>query len=234
MDQWLEWARGPLFRFALAVMLLGLFRLVAINVIGLVSLTRRARDKQIPTSTVLRDTTRWLFPFNRVPKHQLFFTAVSVVFHVCIIVVPIFLGAHIVLWERGFGVSWVALDQSWADVLTVVAIITAVILFARRVSTPLTRSLSRAQDYILPLLIANCFVTGFLAMHPAWNPFSYDPTMLVHVLSSNLLMITIPFSKLSHMILFPITQLVSEMGWHLAPTGGHEVALALGKEAEPV
>ncbi len=234
MDQWLEWARGPLFRFSLAVMLLGLLRLVVINVLNLVALTRRARDKRIPTKTVLRDTARWLFPFNRVPRHQLFFTFISVVFHVSIIIVPIFLGAHIMLWERGFGVSWVALNQGWADTLTVIAIISAFVLFARRASTTLTRSLSRAQDYVLPLLIASVFITGFLAMHPALNPFEYDPTMLVHVLCSNLVLIAIPFSKLSHMVLFPITQLVSELGWHLAPTGGQEVMFALGKEGEPV
>ena len=234
MDSWLEWARGPLFRFALAVMLLGLLRLVVLNVLGLVSLTRRARDKRIPTRVVLRETARWLFPFNRVPKHQLVFTLVSVVFDICVIVVPILLGAHIMLWQRGFGVGWVALHQGWADALTVVAIVTAIVLFARRVSTPLTRSLSRAQDYVLPLLIASSFVTGFLAMHPALNPFSYDPTMLVHVLNSNLILIAIPFSKLSHMVLFPITQLVSELGWHLAPSGGQDVAFALGKEGEPV
>ena len=63
MDQWMEWARGPLFRFAFAMMLLGLLRLVALNVMGLVSLTRRARDRRIPTQTVIRDTARWLVCF---------------------------------------------------------------------------------------------------------------------------------------------------------------------------
>lgn len=234
MELWLEWARGPLFRFSLALMLLGLLRLVVINVVSMMSLLRRARDKRIPIQTVLKDTARWLFPFNRVPKHQLFFTGVSVVFHICVIIVPIFLGAHIMLLRRGFGVGWVALNQSWADILTIVAILTAIVLFARRVSTSLTRSLSRAQDYILPLLIATSFATGFLAMHPTLNPFNYDPTILVHLLSSNLVLVAIPFSKLSHMVLFPITQLVSEMGWHLVPGGGQGVVLALGKEGEPV
>ena len=234
MEQWLEWARGPLFRFAVAVMLLGLFRLVILNVIGLISLTLRARDRRIPVKTVVRDTVKWLFPFNRVSTGQLFFTAVSVLFHTCIIVVPIFLGAHILLWERGLGIGWVTLNQDLADIMTILAIVTSVVLFARRVSTRLTRSLSRVQDYALPLLIATPFVTGYFAMHPAMNPFNYDATMLVHVLSSNLIFILIPFSKLSHVALFPTTQLVSELGWHLVPGGGSGVALALGKEGEPV
>ena len=138
------------------------------------------------------------------------------------------------LWERGLGISWLTLNQGWADTLTIVAIATSLILFVRRVSTRLTRTLSHPQDYALPLLIAMPFITGYLAMHPAANPFSYNPTMLVHVLSSNLLLVLIPFSKLSHVALFPATQLISEMGWHLVPGGGNGVVMALGKEGEPV
>jgi len=234
MEQWLEWARGPVFRFAFAIMLLGLFRLVVLNIIGLISLAQRARDKRVPFKVVARDTVKWLFPFNRVSTGQLFFTAVSFLFHICIIVVPIFLGAHILLWERGLGFGWLTLNQGLADILTIIAIVTSVTLFVRRVSTKLTRTLSRPQDYALPLLIAMPFLTGYLAMHPAVNPFSYNPTMLVHVLSSNLILIMIPFSKLSHVALFPVTQLVSEMGWHLVPGGGSGVVMALGKEGEPI
>ena len=39
-------------------------------------------------------------------------------------------------------------------------------------------------------------------------------------MSGNLIFILIPFTKLSHAVLFPATQLVSEMGWHLAADSG--------------
>jgi hypothetical protein len=71
-------------------------------------------------------------------------------------------------------------------------------------------------------------------MHPAINPFGYDGTMFVHVMSGNLLFVVMPFTKVSHVALFPATQLVSEIGWHLQPGAGREVALALGKEDEPI
>ena len=58
--------------------------------------------------------------------------------------------------------------------------------------------------------------------------------MLVHALSGDLVLILIPFSKLSHMLLLPISHLVSELGWHLVPEAGTRVARALGKEGEPV
>jgi hypothetical protein len=71
-------------------------------------------------------------------------------------------------------------------------------------------------------------------MHPSINPFGYYGTMVVHVMSGNLIFLLIPFSKMSHMALFPATQLVSELGWHLLPGAGQQVAVALGKENDPL
>ena len=121
-----------------------------------------------------------------------------------------------------------------ADYLTLLAIVTALILFLKRVSTRDTRMLSRLQDYILPLLIMIPFASGYLAMHPTTNPFDYNATMFVHVMSGNVILVLMPFSKLSHAVLFPTTQLVSEMAWHLAPGAGENVVLSLGKENEPI
>jgi nitrate reductase gamma subunit len=102
------------------------------------------------------------------------------------------------------------------------------------VGSSASRAISRAQDYFLPALILVPFVTGYLGMHPNINPFGYNGTMLVHVMSANLIFLLIPFTKMSHVVLFPGTQLISEMGWHLKPGGGQQVAIALGKENEPI
>jgi hypothetical protein len=124
-----------------------------------VTLTRQAQDKKIPTRVVLRDTLRWLFPFTRVPKAQLVFTAVSFVFHIGIIVVPIFLGAQILLWENALGVSWPAIPQGWADTLTLVVVAASIVLFARRL-----RSIDVTQPCELRVtFIAVPFISGYLA-----------------------------------------------------------------------
>jgi nitrate reductase gamma subunit len=230
---WLEWARGPIFRLSIALMILGLLRLAVLNAANILSVLSHTRNKNIPWRTVLRDTARWLLPYKAARPHMVF-TVASFLFHVSAIVTPIFLAAHIALWQRGTGLSWAAIPQTLADYLTLLAIATAAILFFKRVSAKVTRALSRPQDYLLPLLIMAPFITGYLAMHPAINPFSYNATMFVHVMSGNVLLVLIPFSKLSHAVLFPTTQLVSEMAWHLAPNAGRSVALTLGKENEPI
>ena len=234
MEQALELARGPLFRIAFAVMLLGLIRLIVLNTINVFAVLGNARDKKVPAGTVAREALRWLFPFTRVPVSQRLFTVVSVAFHLCVIIVPIFLAGHILLWKRAVGLSWPALQQNLADYASLFTIGAGLVLFGRRVSTNLTRSLSRAQDYLLPLIIVLSFSSGYLAVNPAVSPLNYNATMLVHVTSGDLLLIMIPFSKLSHALMMPITHLVSELGWHLGPESGRQVAYSLGKEGESV
>ncbi len=234
MQEWLDWARGPAFRFALAFMLLGLLRLLSLHVAGLVSLRRRAGGRAFPLGRVVRDTLRWLLPIGHRSRPPLVLTAVSMLFHVAVIVTPVFLSAHVLLWRRGLGVGWPALGQVTADLLAVLGLLTAGVLLAHRLWSRAARTLSRGQDYVLLLLVMAVFASGFLAAHPAGNPLSYDATMLVHVLAGDVLLVFVPFSKLAHVVLFPTTQLVSELGWHLAPGSGRAVAVALGKEDEPL
>jgi len=234
MEQWLEWARGPAFRFAFVLMVLGLSRAFVLNIAGIVRMIRRAGDKTIPRGAVTRETFRWFVPFNSYARQRPFFVLVSVLFHGAIIVTPLFLGAHILLVKRSLGVGWPAIGQAAVDWLTLLAIAAALILFIERITARATRALSRLQDFVLPLLIAVSFASGFLAMHPALDPFSYDATILTHVLSGDLVLVLVPFTKLSHVVLFPTTRLISELGWHLVPDSGTKVAAALGKENEPI
>jgi nitrate reductase gamma subunit len=217
-------------------MLLGLARVLVLNTFGILSLVYRSRKNKraVPWGPVVTATLQWMFPVKKGFEARAVFSATSMLFHICIIVTPIFLGAHILLWERGLGISWPAIGNVAADYLTLLAVATGVALLAQRVGARASRAISRPQDYFLPLLIIVPFASGYLAMHPHLNPFGYDGTMLVHVMSANLIFLLIPFTKMSHVVLFPGTQLISEMGWHLRPGAGQQVAVALGKESKPI
>jgi len=233
MESWIEWARGPAFIFALSFMLLGLMRHFCLTIWEVARAVRRAGNKSFPCRQICIATLKWLVPVDKW-KHEFLFSLTSVLFHVAVLVVPVFLAGHIALWARGLGVSWPAVPNLVANVLTVVAVVTAVALVIQRVSARATRALSRFQDYALPLVIAVPFASGFLVMHPAVNPFSYQAMLLVHILSANLVLILIPITKLSHMVLIPAVQLVSEVAWHWPPDAGSKLAVTLGKENEPV
>lgn len=233
MESALEWARGPVFVFAFAFMVLGLLRHAALTVWETVRAIHRAGDKDIPYRQILVATLKWLFPVGKL-KTRLAFSVTSVLFHVAVIIVPIFLAGHIVLWARGIGISWPAIPNLLADVLTVVAFVTAVVLVIQRATSQATRALSRFQDYAIPLVVAVPFATGFLVMHPGLNPFSYEAMLLAHVMSANLLLVLIPITKLNHMVLILPVQLVSEVAWHWPPDAGSKLAVTLGKENEPI
>jgi hypothetical protein len=234
MQEWLAWARGPLFRFAIVLLALGILRLVLLNVVALWDASRRAGDKRIPIRRVIGDSLVWLLPFARVPTQKLPVTAASIVFHAAVIVTPLFLGAHIMLWHRGVGLTWPAMPQVLADHLTLAGLAAGLVLLWHRVFRRAARALSRPQDYGLLVLLLVTSAAGYLAMHPSLNPFLYDSTMLVHVLTGDAALIALPYSKLSHAVVFPFNQLAAELGWHLVPGAGRRVAAALHKENEPI
>ena len=233
MDLWLQWAMGPLFWTALAFMILGLLRHLGLATWEGAQAYRRAGDKLFPVGKLVEATIRWLIPVGRL-QNRVLFSLTTLLFHIGIILVPLFLAGHIKLWKEGIGLSWPALPNGVATTLSWIVIVAAVAVVVQRVGAKDSRALSRFQDYALPLFIAVPFLSGFLVMHPAWNPFNRDPVFLIHVLSADLLIFLVPLTKLSHMILLPFTQLVSELAWHFPQDAGSRVGVTLGKENEPI
>jgi nitrate reductase gamma subunit len=215
-------------------MLLGLIRLVALTVYRAVLSYLAAGDKRLLWSVVRQRTLWWLFPFARFKRTRAAYSMVSFVFHVGLIIVPLFLFAHVYLWERGLGIWLPALPAWLADVLTIVTIVAALALFAGRVGSSVSRTISRAEDFAWPLVLVLPFVSGFLASHPTWCPIDYHVMLLIHILSAELIFVLIPFSKIAHCVLVPFSQLVSDLGWRFPASAGRDVAKALGKESVPI
>jgi len=233
IDVLLEWLRGPVFWAGLIFMVLGLGRHVVLTLYGIIRTYRKAGDKNIPVRQVVGATLRWIF-LTQGLKNRLLYGINTLVFHICIIVVPLFLAGHIALVNQATGLSWPALPNGLATALTVIAIIAAVTIVIQRVAFTTARRLSRFQDFVMPLIVAIPFATGFLVMHPTWNPFPYQFMLFLHVLSGDLILFLIPVTKLSHMVLLPGTQIISELAWHFPPDAGHRVGVTLGKANDPI
>lgn len=233
METWLGLARGPFFWAALIFMILGLVRHLIVTIADVSRAARRAGDPRMPYRRVMKVTLSWLFPVTRLGQRTVM-GLVSVVFHVAIILVPIFLAGHIALWRQSLGLSWPAIPNALADVLTIAAVTTALILVVERAIAKHKRSMSRFQDYALPAFIAIPFAAGLLVAHPAWNPLPFEVTMLIHVMSADLLLVLIPITKLNHAVLMPEAQLITEAAWHWPAGAGKRVGMTLGKEGEPI
>jgi hypothetical protein len=229
-SDWLAFAKGPFFRLSLVIMILGLGRLLFIALAGMIQAYRRAGNKAIDGTRIVRQTAAGFIPSYRPDGTRLIYSTASFLFHLGLIIVPLFLHGHILLWEKGIGLSWPALPIVWADGLTLLVILTGTGLLVGRISFLQSRKISRPQDFLLPTSILVVFATGFLASHPHWNPFSYKPTLLLHVLSGNLLIMAVPFSKLSHVILWPFRHLATELAWRFPPEAGSRILSTLNRE----
>lgn len=236
MEHLLQLARGPLFIAAMVLLVAGLVRIVGLDIAGLLILLRRSRrnHRAVPWGAVVRATLKALRPLPRGEHARGIFSVTSILFHVSIIITPIFLGGHILLWRRGLGVSWPAISNAAADWLSLVAVTSALLLLAMRAGSRAARAISRPQDYLLLIILAAPFLSGLLVSHPHFNPLSHDAAMLVHALSGDLVLMLIPFTKMSHVVRLPVTQLITELGWHLEPGAGERVARALHTEEEPI
>ncbi len=126
---------------------------------------------------------------------------VTVIFHISIFILPIFLSEHNMLVDVLWGVSFCpnVLPESWADFFT--GVIFACILFflLRRLFVSRVRSISTFYDYLIILLTATPFVTGFLAVHGFYD---YRTLITLHILSVDLIMLALPFSKFVHSAFF--------------------------------
>jgi len=232
MEHWLDLARGPLFAFTFLVMVLGLARHVLLQVHGLV--TRKGlRLRQAPWRRIASSTLGWAVPLRHLDRSTLLMTTASFLFHIGAVVVPVFLAAHVALWSGFLGVSPPALAEGVADLLTVLTITCVLVLIAYRATTPRARALTRASDYGVLGLVLVPFLAGFLAAHPSLNPLPWSWMMLLHILSAELLLVAIPFTKLAHVVLFPFDRL-SEVHWQLRPGAGDRVAAAIYGEGAHV
>ncbi len=233
MEAWIEFGRGPLFRLCFSLMVLGLLRIVALTAIGIAESYRRSPDKIIPWKGIAKQTLAWLAPLGRLWNKRPVYSTISVLFHAGLLLVPFFLAAHVLLWKRSVGFAWPALPQPVADWLTLVVIAAALGLILGRVAHSGARALSRLQDYAWLILLAIPFATGYVCAHAAIGPKGYQTGMLLHVYSADLLMALIPFTKIAHCVLAPLSQLVTGIAWKFPAGAGDRVAATLGYADRP-
>ncbi len=201
MDEWIEFAKGPLFAITFLVMVLGLGRQVVLQFYFL-SVKKGRRLRGVAWNKIARETLSWAIPVRHMEPGNGVFSASSFLMHVGIILVPLFLLDHIVIWEGLLGFSIPGLDTGLADILALLTIGCGFVLLGLRTFRARNRMVSRPMDYVLLILLLIPFVSGFLASHPSVNPFPWKIMMLTHLLSAEALFVAVPFTKLAHVVLF--------------------------------
>jgi nitrate reductase gamma subunit len=233
MEELISFAKGPLFRFSFAVLILGLVRLVFLTIWNGLEAKKRGKDKDIPKHYVRKLTIGYILPLRAFRTKPLY-SLVSILFHIGLLITPLFLFDHALLIDNSIGFSWLGLSLSkeTADILTILTIITAVILFMMRAGNRYSRFLSRKQDFLWLVLLLIPFVSGLVCAQCTVNPATYQTFILIHILSGCLIFILIPVTKIAHCVLLPFGQWITARMWKFDPDGGENTLITLGKEEE--
>ncbi len=162
---------------------------------------------------------RWLFPVNPDLKKNPVFSILGYIFHICLLGVPIFYGAHIYEWEQSrFGWKWWTMPDKWADWMSLVLLAIAIFFIIRRIVLAEVRIITQVSDYLLILICALPFLTGYVNAHPDGTIYNWLTALIpiystypreLHILTGALMMIVVPFSKLSHWVLFFTSRMVT-------------------------
>ncbi len=194
---------GPLAWIAFILFFGGwLYRLI--TMLYLVNKTEKFIFTYMSWKYGLRSILRWLIPFATVNwRRRPALTVVTFAFHICLLITPIFLLSHVILWDESWNISWWTLPDSLADFMTIIVIASCVYFLIRRLVTPEVQFVTDASDYVILAMVAAPFVTGFIAYHQ-W--FGYQWMVILHIISGEILLAAIPFTRLSHMIFSPFTR----------------------------
>ena len=206
--------RGPLVWIAFIVFIGGSIYRVK-SFIDLVK-----KDKTIMPFISLKYTLRslihWLVPFaSKSWRRYPVVTTVTFIFHIGLVILPLFVLGHIVLVNESWGIRWWNVSEGFADFMTVVVMICCVFFFLRRLFAPKVKFVTFGDDYLMLAISFLPFLTGFLAYHQVFLPPKI--MTILHMLSGEVMLIAIPFTRLAHMFYFFLTR--SFMGsqfalWH--------------------
>ena len=194
---------GPLAWVAFLLFFGGLiFRLI--QILLLVNKTEKFIFTYMSLKYSLRSILHWMIPFATTNwRRQPLLTVVTFIFHICLLLTPIFLLSHIVLWDESWDLRWWALPDGLADIMTVLVIFGSLYFLIRRLTQPEVQFVTDWTDYMLLALVATPFVTGFIAYHQ-W--FGLQWMTIVHMVSGEIALAVMPFTRLVHMIFAPLTR----------------------------
>ncbi len=202
-----EFVAGPLAIIAFVIFFLGLIWRFIYYVRGLNWQADRVAYTQHVGAGVkgaARSIVSWLIPFGTASwRFYPGFTVLVFVFHIGLLVVPLFLLGHNMMMADAWGFSFPTIPEALADTLTVAMLIAGLFILLRRIALPSVRILTKPYDLIVLVIAIAPFLTGFLARMQVGD---YNFWLIAHILSGEIFLVAIPFTKLSHFLLFFLTR----------------------------
>lgn len=204
----LEWTRGPLLMASLAVFVLGVaWRLWAIRRLPLAATPAAPERAAFGRSAALKAAlTRTVPPGGFHPSATLV-TLNPYLFHIGLAVVFLGYAPHIAFVQRLTGLHWPALPDAVMYLAAGITIVSLLMALLMRLTDPVLKRISTADDTITWTITFLPFVTGMAVIGDpsatllARDHVPYPGPLALHLLSLELLLVWFPFGKLMHAFL---------------------------------
>jgi len=134
-----------------------------------------------------------------------FVVILTTLFHICIIITPLFLMGHNILMYESWSFSLYSFSESFTDFLTLLFLVCAAIFLLRRIFIARVRAVTGIYDLILLLITIAPFLTGYMAYHQLIN---YETIITIHILVGEIMLMAIGLTKLGHAVFFFFARLL--------------------------
>jgi ferredoxin len=179
----------PLLKIVLILFGIGILARIFLS---LVSIWTSNKNKPFRWQYVFGTIGRSFFPFHQAIIQRPMYSLLRYVFHICLIVVPIWLAGHILFWESSWlGFSWTPLPDAWADGMTLIVIGLSFFFLLRHIIIAEVRRSSTVRDYLLIIVCALTFMSGYALAHGTLDSLSFfrNNMMIIHILSGEAMLL---------------------------------------------
>lgn len=204
----LDWARGPMLYAALTVFVLGVaWRFFALHRLPGTPAVAPPR-KEFRRADALRTVLTRMWPHKGMRDSATLVTLNPYVFHIGLALVFFGYAPHIAFFRRLTGLGWPALPDVVMYLSAAATIVSLLIALMFRLTDPVLKKISRADDMVTWLVTMLPLVTGMAVVGEpssiilAHKIALYRDPLAIHLFSLELLLVWFPFGKLMHAFLF--------------------------------
>ncbi|UJW80800.1 hypothetical protein [Hydrogenophaga sp. SL48] len=205
----LDWVRGPLLALSLFVFVAGVaWRLLALRRLPGSPAPAGPERQHFGTGAALSAALTRMLPRGGFHPSATLVNLNPYVFHIGLAVVFFGYAPHIAFVRRLTGLWWPAFPDAVMYVAAGASIISLLVALLFRLTDPVLKRISTADDWITWVLTFLPFFTGMAVIGDpsatilARDHVIYRDPLAVHLLTLELLLIWFPFGKLMHAFLF--------------------------------